>query len=378
MDTQFGIVVPLWSYTADGGALLERAAGEVGLDHVTVPVVTGALSAFRLAADPERPYFRTEGGWHFPPTAKLYGASGVRPPKAAWFGTADALARLREHLDRLHIALVVRIELRAVRILGEREPHLGQRNAWGQEVPPAGLCACNPSVRELLRATLEDLGRYEAKSVELANWRPDHVVWSTPPRPAHWRDPAIRQLLDTCFCPACRQTAERAGVEPDQAARRVRVCVQRLIDAPPGVEPSTEADEVVAAYCAARVADCGLWLQRLAQADAHRDCRLLDGPEPPTSYGDLRPVAQLYRLPADSPLDKEHFERLLQLQARDRFAGWSLPAWRPCFNAAASLVFAVSAATAAGVRIYDFEGLDEAAPDAVTWLKQAVRFARRA
>jgi hypothetical protein len=374
MDAQFGVVLPLWSYAADRGALLDRVHGEVGIDFVTVPAVTGEKACFRLC---DEPYFLTEGGWHFPPTAKVYSVAGSRPVKARWFGATDVLARLREHADRLRVPLVMRIELRAVRALSEHEPHLGQRNAWGQEVPPAGLCACHPSVRELLRAALEDLGRYEPAGSELADWKPDHAADDALPRPLDWHRPTVRRLLDTCFCPACRQIAERAGVDPDQAARSVRVRVHRLVGAPPGAEPAPEADAVVEEYCAARVADCGQWLRRLAQADAHHAYRLLDDPESPAPYSDVAPVERLHRLPADSQLTEDRLQGLVRLQALTRFAGWSLPVWRPCFSAAANLVSTVSAGVHAGVRIFDFEGLDEAVADAVTWLKQAVRFARR-
>jgi hypothetical protein len=388
MDAQFGVVLPLWSYAADRGALLDRVHGEVGIDFVTVPVITGEQACFRLCAEPrpadadapalgDEPYFHTGGGWHFPPAIKIYSVAGSRPVKARWFGATDVLARLREHADRLRVPLVMRIELRAVRALSEHEPHLGQRNAWGQEVPSAGLCVCNPGVRELLRATLDDLGRYEPAGFELADWMPDHAMDCTRPRPLDWHWPTVRRLLDICFCPACRQIAERAGVEPDLAARSVRVRVRRVMGAPLGPEPAREADAVVTEYCAARVADCGQWLRRLAQADAQRVYRLLDGPESPAPYSDVAPVERLHRPAAVLPLKEDRLQGLLRVQALAGFAGWSLPVWRPCFNVAARLVAAVSEAVHAGVRIFDFEGLDEAVPDAVAWLKQAVRFARR-
>ncbi len=388
MDAQFGVVLPLWSYAADSGALLDRVHGEVGIDFVTVPVITGEQACFRLCAEPrpadadapalgDEPYFHTEGGWHFPPAMKIYSVAGSRPVKARWFGAADVLARLREHSDRLRIRRFLRIELRAVRALSEHEPHLGQRNAWGQEVPSAGLCACNPGVRELLRATLDDLARYEPAGFELADWMPDHAVDCTRPRPLDWHCPRVRRLLDICFCAACRQVAERAGFDPDQAARSVRVHVRRLVGAPPGAELEPEADTVLDAYGGARVADCAQWLQRLAQADSNHGYRLLDGPETPAVYSNVSPIEKLRRLPANWQPTDDWLKAVPRGQAVLHDDGWSLRAWRPCFNAAASLVHAVSEAVHAGLRIFDFEGLDEAAPDVVTWLKQAVRFARR-
>ena len=55
----------------------------------------------------------------------------------------------------------------------------------------------------------------------------------------------------------------------------------------------------------------------------------------------------------------------------------ALAVWRPAFREAAELVRLVAEAVGLGISAIDFEGLTEAAPEAVTWLKQAVRFARR-
>lgn len=377
MSAEFGIVLPLWSYAADNGELLDRAAGEVGLDHLTVPVVTGAHTQFRLSADVAEPYFHTEGGWHFPADGKAYVAAGVRPIKARWFGSADVLARLCDHATRLGLRLVARIELRAIRELIEREPHLGQRNAWGQEVASAGLCVCNPNVRDLLRATLDDLRRYGPVAFELADWMPDHAVdWSTV-RPLAW-NLTVRPLLDICFCAACRQIAERASIDPDQAARSVRVQVGRAVELPAGTTAKKTEDDVVAGYGIARLADCGAWLRRLAEVDAAHRYRLLHALETPTAYEDS-PVEELVRLPARAlpHLSDDQLDGLLRLARTFQHWRWSLPVWRPTFNEPATLVRLLTEATRAGVQTFDLEGLDEAPPEAMTWLKQAVRFARR-
>jgi hypothetical protein len=143
MPPQFGLVLPLWDY-ADRPEWLDRVAGEIGLDHLTVPVVSGPVESFRLARaippdSAAAPYFATEGGWHFPPNAKSYSSTGVRPTKARWFGAADVLGRLAEHLARLGVRLVARVELRDVSALLHAEEHLAQRNAWGQPILTAGL-----------------------------------------------------------------------------------------------------------------------------------------------------------------------------------------------------------------------------------------------
>ena len=377
MSAHFGIVLPLWSYAADGGAVLDRVAGEVGIDHVVVPAVTGAQAQFRLAPDLAEPYFHTEGGWHFPPNTKVYGASGVRPVKARWFGASDHLARLREHLQRLAVRLVLRIDLRSVVALAEQEPHLAQRNPWGQAVPLAGPCVGNPNLRELLRATIEDLQRYQPGGFELVEWVPDHAVNSQASRPVAWHLTGER-LLDICFCAACRQIAERAGIDADQAARSTRVQFGRASDRPAREVALCAEDEVVAQYRAARLTDCGGWLRRGAEVDATHRYWLLQAHETRTHYVEF-PFEVLLRLPArvQDYIEGQIAPALTWHSSGGRRGGWALPVWHPTFDCPAQLVCLLNDAAHAGIEIFDFEGLDEDPPEAVTWLKQAVRFARR-
>jgi hypothetical protein len=375
MGAQFGIVLPLWSYAADHGDLLERVAGEVGLDHVTVPAVSGPQTQFRLGCDREKPYFHTEGGWHFPPNVKAYAAAGVRPTKARWAAATDLLARLREHVGRRGLRMVLRVDLRGVPALVEHEPHLCQRNAWGQEVSSAGACACNPALRELLRATLEDLGRYEPAAYEVVAWFPDHAADGSGVRPLGWHRPT-RRLLDICFCASCRQIAERAGLDADQAARSARVLVERHVAGP---ETDGGSDPVLDGYVEARGADSVLWLRRLAEADAGRRYCLAHGFADVVSLADCAPLERLMSLTphygtAVSGEVLESVVRLLEITKAEGLAVWP---WRPSFESAADLVRLVSETARGGVKAFDFEGLDEALPEAVTWLKQAVRFARR-
>ena len=61
----------------------------------------------------------------------------------------------------------------------------------------------------------------------------------------------------------------------------------------------------------------------------------------------------------------------------DEHQGLRLPVWSSKGPGPDGLVRLVSVAVADGLEFLDFEGLEEAPPGVVTWLKQAVRFARR-
>ncbi len=376
MPAEFGVVYALWDFAADEGRLLERVAGEVGIEHLTIPVVTGAQTQFRLGSTAEAPHFHTEGGWHYRTSTKAYAGVALRPAKARWVTGADALAQVRARAAALNVHLLLRVDVRTVRALVDQERHLSQRNAWGQEVPFAGGCACNPELRELLRATLDDLRRYEPAGYELVDWAPDTATDRAAARPLGWHQ-AVRRLLDICFCASCRQIAEREGLDPEQAARSVRVRVEHLLAASGGETTPDADDPVVAAYVAARAADCCQWLQRLAEGDSERRRFLVRAfGEPP--LGNCAPWVRLTRFPAGccGPLDGPAWTE--RLRALPEISALGLPVWRPTFGEAAELVRLVSEAARAGVSTFDFEGLGEGAADAVTWLKQAVRFARRA
>lgn len=376
MAAEFGILYYLWDFAADDGRLLERVVGEVAIDHVVVPVVTGARTTFHPLVRPDAPNFHTDGGWHFRPSTKAYQNVVLRPRKARWFAAGDLLAQLRERVATWNLKLHARIDMRAVQQLVDDQPHVMQRNAWGQETPAAGACASNADVRELLRATLEDLSRYGLAGYELRDWQPDHAVDHACSRPYDWH-PRVRQLLDMCFCASCRQIAERAGIDADQVARSVRVQVERLLGEGAARAPSeaSEPDQLVAAYVSARAADTATWLRR--QAEDKPECRRLllrelDRP----AIGPCAPWVHMLRVPPAHRIGDEDWRTRLEPEL-PRLAALSLPAWRSLFADSTALVSLVHKVVDSGIAVVDFEGLTEAPAEVIDWLRQAVRFARR-
>lgn len=377
--SDFGLVYPLWTDPQAPGILLDRAVGEIGFDHLTLPVVTGPRERFRCApADPPHT-FATEGGWHFTPEAENYRGGPLRPRAARWFGKRDLLGRLCEYAGARDVALLVRVDLRAVGALVEHEPHLRTRDAWGDDVVSAGACPSNPDLRELLRATLDDLQRYAPAGFQLADWIPDLPINRHLPRPLDWH-PLVRRLLDICFCTACRQAAASAGIDPDQAARSVRVHIERLLtQSRDHRDAAVSSDPVLEAYVQARLRDTAAWLGRLSEAGAVKRWSLLCDPQVHESTGPflaestLVPVLRTDRL--SGTLDEQELSRLACAGAPP--CGLALPVWRPFFDQPDQFVRVVTEVTRAGVTFFDFEGLDEAPDEAFTWLRQAVRYARR-
>lgn len=371
MPVEFGVVIPLWDFAADEGRLLERARGDAGVDFVVAPVVTGPVALFRPAAAPDAPFFRSDGGWHFRPSTRAYSGVALRPRKARWFVAGDVLAQLRERCQELGLRLTARIDLRAMVDLAAENLHVAQRNAWSQEQPSAGPCVVHADTRELLRALLDDLRRYELAGYELVDWEVDLPVDRHGPRPLDWR-PAARRLLDICFCASCRQVAERADVDVEAAARAVRERVSRLLSGQPG---DAGDDPVVAAYTTPRAADCCTSLKRLGEPAGERRQVLLRDVGRPV-LGNTAPWAPMTRVGAAG-----RDGLAAEWDALRPTLGWttslSMPVWRPALADSADLVRRVDEAAKQGVGVFTFDGLTEAPDDAVTWLRQAIRYARR-
>ncbi len=373
MSAAFGIVQYPWNLAGAAGTQLEQAAGKIPLTHVTVPVVTGPLTQMRCGADAGHPWFATPGGYHYPPDADTLAPSGLRPPKARWQGQGDAVARLADAVDRLGLKLIFRVDLRALPQLVEQHGHLAQRNAWGQEMLAAGACALNPEMRELLRLTLADLRRYAPSGFELVSWRPDHVAGRCGNDPIEWH-PAVRRLLSLCFCPSCRQVAQRADIDPESVARATRVSFESFLERKPNeIDLTRELDPAIAAYVAAREADCQDWLRRLAEADGQREYYDVQSLRDLSALSDSPPLSRMLLVPSVGADFGAAFEQALM----HRPAALSLPAWRPAFGASAELVKAVTAAVQHNVELLDFDGLEQSPEEVITWLHQAVRKAHR-
>ena len=377
MSLNIGIVYHLWNDRVGPDNLFDRAAGEVGLDHVTIPAVTGPLRQLRCIGDADWRWFQTEGGWHYPTDAKHYQNTRLRPRAAKWLASRDVAAQICERAHGRNVDVIFRVEPRGIAHLLEQHAQIRMKNAWGDETPASGACPSNPDLRELFRATLEELTAYTPAGFEIGGWAVDHSVDAGRGRVWGWH-PAARKLLDICFCESCRQIAIRADVDADLAARSVRVHFDSLAtqSALSETEPAVEDDQVLRAYRAARADDLSTWLARLAEQHARLErFRLTDvSPADDEDRADSG-WSRLVRPTGPAKLDSSVAEFLRKSGAPSAL---SLPVWRPHFAEAGDLVRLVMDSKAAGASFFDFEGLHEAPPDALVWLRQAVRFARRA
>ncbi|MBI5864562.1 MAG: hypothetical protein HZB38_08650 [Planctomycetes bacterium] len=382
MAGQFGIVYPLWNHQESDASLLERAIGDVGIEHVTVPVITGPRSQFCLFGPRESPYLHTDGGWHYPPETKLYTTSGVRPRSAKWCGQRDVLRKVCELARASGIDVNVRIDLPSVRQLADHAPEMGQRNAWGEAYSDWGPCLNSPTYRQLLEAVIHDLLRYKPDGFELVNNRVDslslEIASTTFDRP-------FGPGFEICFCPACRQIAADK-VDPEQAARSVRAHVTKFCASlRPGFTSDDllhglQSDEVLHTYVDTRVTAAERWLESLAQR--HPEHQFFHGPvNYDSAHIGVRGLAGFRRIEV---FDHESWQSAEQDDASPEAEqqhltpeGIEMGLWFCWQEGADQLVRAVSESAERGVGYFDFAELDETPPETLAWLRQAVRYARR-
>lgn len=370
MRPSFGIVYPLASRRDAFPALLDRVAGEVGIDHLTVPVVTRPTAAASVVDRVPRDVSQ-EGGWQYAPTVSHY-ASALRPRVADWVGRSNLLRRVCEYAAGQRLAVYLRLDLLRVPALCGHHAHACCHDAWNQPVSGGLLCPAQPDVRALLRETLDELAAYEPAGIEIEDFAPSELHVPAAGRPLAW-NPLVRRLMDVCFCPACRETAGAAGLDPDQAARSVRAHVERLIGGPPATHDArVSADPVLRAYLSARRDDLRKWLSRLGGGAPVAKFLLLRAADP---AADALLPQSWRRLQA---IDASHTAELADARAAaPRGDALAIHAWRPTVADAAALVRLVDEAAGRGVSFFDFEGIEEYPDESITWLRQAVRYARR-
>lgn len=370
---QFGVVYPLWSFAGEKDERLARLIGEVGIDHITVPVITGPVTQFRLEPETGPHYFHTEGGWHYQPEKSLYGGTDLHPRTAEWLKKSNPLPKLAELARRHRVAVHFRFDVRGWLADAFPTSEAIVRNPWDEPMPCAGACIQQPGYRSLLRGAFEDMLSYQPDGFELMNY--SCTRWVTDDEFAHGGLRFTHSLgLGLCYCGACREVAENAGIDWHGLLRLAQLEVAAIAAWPPSSLEKDLLNRHVAA-CAASAAEYMAGLTERLQLSRLRLLATMSEwvrPFPPDSP--WRPLSILawndswrrYKV-------GESREFLLDKNSDAK----AVSAWRPFFEQSSDLVRFVTASVADGASMIEFEDVDAAPKEVVSWLKQAVRFARR-
>lgn len=384
MALDFGIVYPLWVHQDEPGSLLDQVIGEVGVEHITLPVVTGERRSFRYFLDPTSAYFHTEGGWHYPPDAKRYIASGAKPKTARWCGQRDVLKRVADAAAQRGVRLHMVIDPLAAPSARAMWETTAERNAWGVIDADAWPCISSPALRELVHETISDLSRLAPTEVVVDGLLLDRGHPRLPELSAWWR---LLDLMRICFCPACRQIAHAAGIDADAAARSVTVHGKKAMDAARAgdeadIQAMLETDEVVAGYRECRWESARRWMTHLAgEHGATRFARPVDDFASHTeeTFSGLHTEKWQRRMDVSwSGWEADELDEFTAQAGAFGITSVTLDLWSQVTDGPEALLRVISGMAAAGIESFDFTHAEELPPDALDGLRKALRYARRA
>ncbi len=228
---QFFFECQPWHLEREGAdEALERMAGEIGVDGVQL-CVSGSGSAALYPRGPQGPRIDScDAGLHFQLDASKYASVRVRPRVAPWIKSRNPLEAVCRLAERHR--LKVRASLPRTIDMPERSTHATIINALG-DVSLWSHCYAHPDTQELLAALIEDLSsNYPIEVVEMAAPRRPMaqaafgVTWFPVSMPT---GEPFNECLAWCFCPACRQQAQAAGVDANQVQTKIEDLVAALL-----------------------------------------------------------------------------------------------------------------------------------------------------
>lgn len=382
MAVSFGIVYPLWLGDRNE-ALLDRAIGEIGINHLSIPAITGEARAFRPFGEVDAAYFHSEGGWQFPPDSKRYVSSGIKPKAAKWCGQRDVMQKVADLAIQRGVQLALRLDPLASPSVRHADATLFERNAWGMTDDSAPACLSSPQIRELIHESVADAARYAAAEVVFDSLGLDRGLPKLHSMHAWW---TLTELTRICFCPACRQIAHADGIDADAAARSVVVHGRRALEAASkqqdfDAESALADDELLSAYRECRWDSARRWMTHLTET--HKPIAFLRGV---TDFGS-------HSEEDFSGLHTDGWRRLMDVN----WSGWGedelgefadqaaafgitdvqLDLWPQFLEGPDALLRVVHGLVDAGVTRFDFANLHELPDDSIDGVRKAVRYARR-
>lgn len=384
MTVDFGIVYPLWAHDDDGGPTrLERVVGDVGIEHLSIPVITGPRRWLRAFGDVPSPYLVTAGDWHYHADAKLYAASGVRPRAARWLGHRDVFKRVVDFAAARGIGLELRVDLLAAPAVRTAEGVPLERNAWNMTDESAPVCLSAPTTRELIGAAVSDLARFTPRALVVESpFQPDRGLPYLPSLGAWW---ALTDLMRLCFCAACRQIAHGAGIDADAAARSVVVHGGRALEEHGAgreydVADALANDPILRAYSECRWESLRQWLSRLASDHPSiAFARQVEdfGTHSVESFSGMHTRGWHRQMALSWPDDEESTAEFVAQAQQFDVTRVEIDLWAAFGRGDDALLRLVHALVSGDVTHIDFVGLDELPDSSLDALRKALRFARR-
>lgn len=380
MACSYGVVYPLWSFADDRGAALERIIDETGIDHVSIPLVTGPIREFR--AEPIAPphYFHSSGGWHYEFDRKRYESLALKPVAGGWVGKRHVLKEMLDFAARRGIAVGFEFDFRSA-IEEISDFSRAARRTIHDEPTPTDPCRLHPDVQELIERTIVEVRAHEPRFVTLEYWplrEFENELFDAMQR----CDVELAPLVAQCFCAGCRAAAVRSdrALELSVGIESLRtIFAQFMRNEPVDVSSRASLIRFLEQYRVlrndARSSADQLVLGLLGRTEARLSessiTALIEGT---CESHKITPRAGLWNYSSERSADRQ----LEELRSADaRHWAFSICVADPIPDASDKLVSLVSRLAEFSPVSIDFAGVDCAPRRVVGWIKQAMRFARR-
>jgi len=374
----------LWDF--DPAALdssFEKLIGDLGIDGLSVGLVQPTVRAIRRQAGRGPRLLHQSAGMHFHADASCYTASRVKPIAAKWLRHRNPFAQLTRLAADRHLEVHVRIDLSDMSELIERHPWAGTVSLEG-ESNSTRLCPSNPDVLAFLGGLVDDITRnYPVSRIDLtgagfAESVQIPSVCSVGPQCSELES----FLLAVCFCPSCREFAQRTGVNLDAAIGEYTQALDAQFNRTGSLESSIDA-------CLEVWANLRAYFESSLNARSHQMAHLRERSRvplalrplpgtPPERAAVLRGWTDAVVVP-DNELSQEKTALHLWQRHWPQISPVEIevhPAPPEHWNSQ-SLVKRVMTLCHDGHTTLHFGPMGELAPPSVEWIRQAVRYAKR-
>lgn len=368
-----------WDITDDDlSAVLDRLHGETGITGLSLFVATPAITQLRVR-DIEPRIFRTRGGLFFHPSDERYGVTRCKPIVSSKLKSRDPIAKIVGACAQRSLDLSLIISAALTGRMTQRHPEMACKNIF-DDVSQLSLCLTNPDVQSYLCSLVSDVSsQYNPTAVIIKDficaWMEAYHTELHTASP--FSDPE-RTLLATCFCESCHQRATQAGVDVDMARRSVKVMLQNSFEQGSATDISFDrilADNApLSTYNQWRGNELSALLKRIVDAcscEILLDRSVCDSSIKSHTTLDLNvPNGVIERL--DRP---DQLESVFQTGASRHEL--LIPHTLTMGSHAPELISLLSRAVESGCRGAYFHHYGLLPQEAMTTIKQALRFARR-
>lgn len=200
---------------------LDLLRGEVGLSGLAVWGAAPAVRHFRMGESPPR-LFHAEGGLLFEPVQTRGGCR----PVTSMAGQKSLMPAIAHACVQRDLSLRLLLSTSTMGGLAQFYPEFASLNAY-DDVSRNSVCLLNPAVQECILGVACDVPpQFGVRQITLVDFRvgwfeafDEGIGWPSP------LGSTEQSILATCFCAACVKFADESGVDVSES----RKCVQSLV-----------------------------------------------------------------------------------------------------------------------------------------------------